>query len=158
MLRSDAEIADIKSLFDGYDVDILPILVLREKDDFLQSYKKQMEKTGHDPSQNPKSAFYVEPDTWLIRFDSIIDAYERGFGKVEVLTYNRDGIITDILARMGFHLPGADKSYFINQTATSGAGKAKRPSWLRRKLSKTFLGRLFRTAKAGILGTTLKKR
>jgi hypothetical protein len=59
---------------------------IRPKIDFLSSYKQQLQKSEYGCSSNPKSAFYVEEDTWLTDFEILIDAYTKVFGDVSVLS------------------------------------------------------------------------
>jgi hypothetical protein len=53
------------------------------------------------PSTYPESFNYVEPDTWVARFDDLIEAYSEAFGddNITVLSYE------DVLAEYGSSIP-----------------------------------------------------
>lgn len=81
------------------------VVVLREPADFLASYAAELAKRGIQPSPYRDSFAYVESDSWLVRYDELIDVYSRVLGpqNVRALAYEdhveRDGSIIPALAR-----------------------------------------------------------
>ncbi len=57
--------------------EIRVILVRRDPEAFLASYRATLARLGFDPSPYPESFAYVEADSWLVDYDSIVDAYRR---------------------------------------------------------------------------------
>ena len=91
LLRYADEIDRLSAILDAGNADVQVILYLRNKADFLRSYTNQLYKMkGRRPSQNRKSALYVEADTWLTDYDSLISTYQKGFGAGNVVVINYD--------------------------------------------------------------------
>jgi hypothetical protein len=83
-LRADDEIGRVYRMFEGRDVTIL--LTLREPGDFLASWARHLTRGKYELSDDPASFAYVARDSWLARYDDLIDAYGRFFGKHNILT------------------------------------------------------------------------
>ncbi len=153
LLRHDDEINRLRNILDADNTETTVILYLRDKDDFLRSYTSQLLKVrGRKPSNDFWSALYVERDTWLTDYDSLISAYQNGFGpnNVVVIDYDaemkeRGNIIPSFLDVLGMSpTESVDlSSYFLNTTAESSAiapqkGWSQRAKqawlkWLRRR-------------------------
>lgn len=101
-LRHDDELALLRELFAGCEVQV--VVARREPASFLRSYRAQLLGTGFDLSDDPTSYAYVEPDSWLLDHDTLIDGYRRCFGdaNVTVLDYEqmveRDGSVIPTFA------------------------------------------------------------
>lgn len=86
------------------------ILYLRNKRDFLNSYRIQLHKNpDRAPSKTYWSALYVEDDTWLIDYDALIELYSKNFGKENLVIFdydeevkNRGNVIPSFLEAIGF--------------------------------------------------------
>jgi hypothetical protein len=143
-IRHDNEIERLRTLLDIGKNEAKVVLYLRNKDDFMHSYTAEIHKVpGRKPSPDPSSALYVEPDTWLIDYDSLIATYQRGFGAGNVIVIDYDNemrnvgnIIPSFLKVLGV-APAEEldvTSYFLN---TTDPGRRRMPShgtkrWLER--------------------------
>lgn len=129
-IRFDDELECLRDLLAGRDVRV--VVCLRDKTDFLRSYREQLAATGFEPSDDAASFAYLRADSWLIDYDALLDGYRRGFGddNVHVVDYDEavrlDGSVIPALAE----LIGIDRSslppldpYFLNR-----AGMHLRPS------------------------------
>jgi hypothetical protein len=116
LLRTVAECQELRKLFPEDIVRFTIVLVIRPKDEFLNSLRKQVRRSEHGASSNPNSAFYVEDDTWVTDFETLIDAYRKVFGKVSVLSYKKDGVLKLILDEIGLNFGSVDKLYKKNKT------------------------------------------
>ena len=48
------------------------VMAFREKTAFLQSYAEQLEVMGYQSSDDPTSFAYVEPDSWLVDYATLV--------------------------------------------------------------------------------------
>jgi hypothetical protein len=153
LLRHDDEIDRLRTILDAFNAEVSVVLYLRNKEDFLQSYIRQLHKVAtRTEATDYWSALYVEPDTWLTDYESLISAYERGFGAKCVTTIDYDAemlrvgnIIPSFLNVLEIPSTAASEvdSYFLNQSggvATTSAisrwgrnVKAAWRAWTRRK-------------------------
>ena len=116
-------------------------MVLRERDEWLQSYTRQICKVpGRLPSRDPLSTMYVEKDTWLTDFDAIIRAYTAVFGGVTLIQYDTAHVLEDVLEAMDLDGSRAIHRYRLN--VSSAGGQASPWRRIARKLK---LGRLRRS-------------
>jgi hypothetical protein len=129
-LRHPDEIEALKEVFGGADVRI--ILYLREKQSFLRSYRAFLEEYNLRTRDDPRSFGYAEEDSWLLDYDALVEAYERGFGRrnVTVLKYEREiarhgGVVGSFLAAIGVQTHGAEVAE-PRLRAAEGAGVAAR--------------------------------
>jgi hypothetical protein len=141
LLRYEDEIERLKTILGPESADIQVILYLRNKADFLRSYMNQLLKTkGRKPAQDYRSALYVEQDTWLTDYDSLISTYQMGFGASNVVVIDYD----DVMKREGNVIPALLRvlgveasqemnaaSYFLNTTNKSAA-RAPKKRWPQR--------------------------
>ncbi|MBK1634665.1 hypothetical protein [Rhodovulum adriaticum] len=115
LLRSEDECRALRALFPDTVTRFRILLVLRDKQEFLASYTRQILRVkGRCPSDDPASALYVGPGTWLTDFDGLIAAYEAVFGPVEVLDYRREGMLPALFDRIGLDLPVDERHYAKN--------------------------------------------
>lgn len=101
------------------------VIYRRARADFLRSYREQLEATGFAVSDDPTSFAYVETDSWVADHESVVAAYQRGFGPdaVTVIDYDEvvacDGSVipsfTDLLGIPRRSLPSLE-SYFFNRS------------------------------------------
>ncbi|CAB4322883.1 unannotated protein [freshwater metagenome] len=68
-IRFPDEVDQLRELLTGYDLEF--IAARRNTDDFLRSYSKWMKLRSYEPSSDPHSRFYIEPDSWILDFDSL---------------------------------------------------------------------------------------
>jgi len=78
------------------------VAVLRDRMDYLQSYRRTMESLGFPPSSFPRSFAYVEDDSWLLDYDALLAPYRTvlGSAQVNVISYE------ETLRRYGSVIPG----------------------------------------------------
>jgi len=104
-IRSVDEVRHLQRLVgDGRDVRIL--LVLREPTAFLESWRAQLAKRGHNyGSQYSTGIGYTEPDSWLVDYPRLIDCYRQVFGEENVIVLSHEeemashGSVVPALAR-----------------------------------------------------------
>ncbi len=71
--RTVAEIERLKALFPlGHD--LIPVLCLRNKQEWRASFAEQLRKMGVPPSDDPKSCAYLKDDSWLLDHEALVDA------------------------------------------------------------------------------------
>lgn len=99
-LRADDEVRRVQRMFTDREVTVL--LTLREPAGFLASWGRHLSRSKYELSNNPKSFAYVAPDSWLARYDDLIDAYARVFGRDRVLTVDYE----QVTAEHGSVIPG----------------------------------------------------
>ncbi|MGD9671301.1 MAG: hypothetical protein AB7U75_20010 [Hyphomicrobiaceae bacterium] len=125
-LRTKQECERLKSLFTEQNIKFKILLVLRNKEDFLRSYKNQLLKDPRrTPSSNKKSGLYVESDTWLLDFDELQSAYESVFSDVVTIDYVEQGLLSKLLAEIGLQLDLDEQKYQLN----SSTGAARSGGW-----------------------------
>ncbi|CAM5217460.1 hypothetical protein [Alishewanella longhuensis] len=93
LLRFEDELVLLKDLLSPFGADIKVIVYLRNKQDFLASYRAQLKKkAGRQPATAKAfwSALYVEDDTWLTDYDSLISAYANAFGRENICIIDYD--------------------------------------------------------------------
>ena len=141
-LRTEEECRTLRYLFPA-DLGFKIVLVMREKEDWLRSYTRQLHKVpGRTPSTDKASALYVEPDTWLTDFEAIIEAYSSVFGEVTQVAYDKDHVLTRVTEAMGLSPADVSGQYRLN--ASEGpeiSGLRQIARWLK-------LGRLRRWIRA----------
>lgn len=128
LLRYPDEICRLKEILGTHSKKIKIILYLRNRKDFLESYRKQLRKVpGRVPSKEYSSALYVEDDTWLIDYDQLIEVYAASFGReaISVIDYDeqmrtRGNIIPSFIEQLNILLPKdteiALNTYNLNRT------------------------------------------
>lgn len=92
LLRFDDEIDRFRSIIEPTDREVVVVLVLRNKGDFLDSFRRQIIKhRDRELSDDPSSVRYVEPDSWLADYDAIEDIWSRSFpsAPVRVVDYDK---------------------------------------------------------------------
>lgn len=119
-LRHVEEVQALRSLFPA-ECRFTAILVLRDKQDFLASRRKQILKQRLPISEVNGSSTYVEADSWLVDYESIESVFSKIAGEVKVIDYDLalrtdNNIIPAFLATLGMRtIPGAVDPYFLNK-------------------------------------------
>jgi hypothetical protein len=103
-LRYPDEFARLLRLFGRPSDQFVVVLTLRNKADFLTSFRTQiLKKPGRVPLQDPASALYVEEDSWLVDYNALICAFRGVFCHVRVIDYDKatgcDGSVLPALLR-----------------------------------------------------------
>lgn len=109
LLRTPEELAELKNILGGSKYFVKVVCFLRDKSDFLKAYEKQIRKVpGRVPSTDPSSSLYVESDSWLADFDSLLASYARAFGEENIITIDYDrvtketgDILPEVLGKLG---------------------------------------------------------
>jgi hypothetical protein len=114
LIRTKDECERLASLFPS-GVTFTILVVIREKEDFLKSYKNQIVKDGWGISGNPNSAHYIEGDNWLLDFEILISSFEKHFGNIRVFQYKREGLISEMLDFLGISR-FSDSDPYLNQS------------------------------------------
>lgn len=123
LLRTDMEMSRLAQIFDPSANNINIICVLRNKADYLSAYRKQILKVPRrKPSDDPRSALYVEPDSWLIDYDKLLEAYRIAFGTQSVHVIDYDIEVT----KCGDVLPASLRALSIPESLLPKPGYAKR--------------------------------
>lgn len=125
-LRFDDELERLKYIFGPAANNIRIIICLRNKVDFLNSYRKQiLKRPNRYPSDNKKSVLYVEADTWLTDYDEIIRLYSNAFGDKSITIINYEEAISVYGNIIPAFLKAAEiealdwpdkRSYFLNKS------------------------------------------
>jgi hypothetical protein len=90
-IRHQDEINNLKSLFPN-NVEIIPILFLREKNEWLKSYISQFKKRGHEVSESHNSVLNTNPDSWVLRHDELIHILQANFANTIIIDYDENVI------------------------------------------------------------------
>jgi len=151
LLRHRDEIQKLATILGADYENIKIILYLRDKKDYLSSYRLQLQKKGRKPSTNYWSALYVEDDTWLIDYEQLITAYGDVFGlnNIVVIDYDkemksRSNIIPSFVETIGLECSIENErefqSYYRNAALSLASHKPKKATILRRLLKKLNIG------------------
>src|SRR5688572_25154818 len=103
LVRDTDEVHRLVQLLRPREVSV--VVVLREPAAFLGALADELHRAGLEPNADPESIAYIEPDSWLVRYDDLLDVYRTVLGpdRVTVLSYEenvqRDGSIIPALLR-----------------------------------------------------------
>lgn len=120
-LRKPEELYFLRSLFSYHPVSI--VLLTRNVEDFLRSYKKMMQRMGMHQSPGDRSFAYAESDSWLGRWEDLISVYRTVFPDVSIINYDREvascgSVLPGFLSAIGIDLIDAPdwNGYYLNKT------------------------------------------
>lgn len=68
---------------------------LRDPDDFLRSYRAEMDRLGEPASKYPSSHTYYGADTWLTQWDDMLATWRSVLGDANVRTVSYEGAMTE---------------------------------------------------------------
>jgi hypothetical protein len=114
-LRYEDEVTALVELLQPRQLQVA--VCLREQANWLASYRQSMKRAGDPPSPYPSSHRYVEPDTWLIRWDDMLDVWRAVLGHEHVVSFSYE----ESMARDDSTIPGV-----LEALAIDPAGL---PSW-----------------------------
>lgn len=86
-IRYKEEIYRLKSVFPE-EVNVIPIIFLRSKGEWLESFRRQMQKMGLKENENKQSCAYFGEDSWLLDHEVLIDLTHQCFGGCRVVEYD----------------------------------------------------------------------
>jgi hypothetical protein len=91
-LRYPDELEQLAEMMTGVGAEPLTfILYLRNKSDFLHSYANQIRKApGREPSDDPNSCLYIARNSWIVDYQTLIDAYAKRFGRQSMIVLDYD--------------------------------------------------------------------
>lgn len=112
-LRTTEEIELVKSCLPP-QTDISVFLVLRNQEDFLNSYREQITSSGHGPKNDPSSPYYCEPDSWLLDDETLVNSWKSVFPNIKILDYQRENMLKNLGRAMGFPEEILDKEIRLN--------------------------------------------
>jgi hypothetical protein len=123
LLRYDDEIERLREMLGG-DRRIEVVVFTREPGAFLASMARSMWVLQTRPSPDPDSDVYLEPDSWLVDYESRISLWERHADVVHALDYDTEvsaaGSVIPAIARL-LGLRDADTaSERVNSSASLG--------------------------------------
>ena len=89
-LRNPSELSALAELLSEHEVSI--VVTLRQRDEYLRSWAEHLMRDGFALSDNPDSFAYVQPDSWLADYDSLLTAYRNQFGQdsVHIVDYEAE--------------------------------------------------------------------
>ena len=89
-LRNPAELSALAKLLTTREVTV--VVTLRERSDYLRSWAEHLTRDGFTLSDDTNSFAYVQPDSWLADYDSLLAAYRNQFGQesVRVVDYEAE--------------------------------------------------------------------
>ena len=123
LLRSNAELGRLAEMFPPESTRI--VLCLRSPEGFLRSWKSHLEHDFFERSNDPASFAYVEPDTWLVDYDSLVGAYRRHYVAHGVTVVDYDTAMTE----HGSVIPALASTFFPKD--------ASLPDWETYRLNKS---------------------
>jgi hypothetical protein len=106
LLRTDTELARLAELFPPESTRIL--LCLRSPEGFLRSWKSHLEHDFFQRSTDPTSFAYVENDTWLVDYETLVNGYRHWFGADDVTVVDYDSA----MAAHGSVIPALTATFF----------------------------------------------
>ncbi|WP_281983413.1 hypothetical protein [Thalassorhabdomicrobium marinisediminis] len=118
LFRTRAEVARLKALFGNRVQRFSVVVVLRDRAEWLESYRNQTIKGNTRPSTDPRSAFYLEGDNWLTDFDTLIETYRAECDEVTVIDYDRNDVVGQLARAMGVDITFNSTAYRRNQAVT----------------------------------------
>lgn len=96
LLRYEDEIERVAAFFDGFALEV--VMYTRRPEDFLRAYLFTIRLLGSEPSDDPDSIHYVEPDSWLVDCSERLDIWGR-FAQVTHIDFD------EVVARDGSVIP-----------------------------------------------------
>ena len=112
LIRTQEEINQLTQLFLP-DWDIVPILVLREKNEWLTSFKKQFHHIKE--SNHPESQAYYKSDSWIFQHKVLVDLLRQNFKNPIILQYQKNMVHHFAKACHLSHIK--TKEYYLNKTS-----------------------------------------
>lgn len=104
---------------------VLIVVYLRNRVDFLRSYKGEMEKHGLSGSDCRDSVAYTNEDTWLLDYDERLTPFRERFGCDHVVSIDYDdaverevSVIPSFLRVLGLceHVTEEETRIFLNRS------------------------------------------
>ena len=89
LIRTQEEINLLTQLFLP-DWDIIPILVLRKKDEWLPSFKKQIQSSEYLPQNHPDTKLYYAPNSWVLQHEVLVKLLYQNFKNPIILQYQKN--------------------------------------------------------------------
>ena len=90
-LRFDDEFDRLANVFGDADIEI--VVFVRDRAEFLESYKATLHRDSIPLSRDPDSIAYVEPDSWLVDVGARIAMWRRRFGAERVTIFDYDALV-----------------------------------------------------------------
>ena len=109
MLRYPDEVERFAQFLGARDVRL--VVCLRDRAAFLESYRRQLLRTGSELSPYRSSHAYLEPDTWVTDWDAMLATWGSVFGAEAIRTLSYEEAMADygstipaVLDAWGFNL------------------------------------------------------
>lgn len=93
LLRYGPEIERLAEMFPAGQTTV--VVCLRRPADFLRSWRRHLDRDFFEFSNDPTSFAYLEPDSWLVAYDQLIEAYRDVFGPDSVVVVDYDAAMTE---------------------------------------------------------------
>jgi hypothetical protein len=100
LLRFPDEVERLVELLAPRQVEVA--VCLRNPEDFLRSYRAEMDRLGEPPSEFSSSHTYYGDDTWLTRWDEMLATWRSVVGEANVRAFSYE----DAMAAEGTTIPG----------------------------------------------------
>ncbi|MFA5883104.1 MAG: sulfotransferase [Acidimicrobiia bacterium] len=142
LLRHPDEVEALARVLAPRDVTVA--VCLRDPATFLKSYRDQLERMGQPPSRYPSSHAYVEPDSWLVRWDEMLAVWRSVIGADRVVAVGYEDAVDEhgstipgVLDALGVDLAGLPswEEYRDNPTSVPATAAPPRPRGARRVLA-----------------------
>ena len=89
-IRTKSELDELKELFPYY-CEIVPILVLREKNEWKRSWINFLRKNNNDLREdrfvNPSSPYFLSEESWFFNIEELVDQLVENFTRVVKIDY-----------------------------------------------------------------------
>ncbi len=84
-------------------------VVLRQKDEWLNSYRSQIVNSGLAPSRDKNSPYYCGRDSWLVDDEAIVELWKENFSNFSLIQYDSADVVSKLILSM--NLPVALEQY-----------------------------------------------
>jgi hypothetical protein len=102
LLRNVNEVDRLKNLFPT-TCKVTIVVVLRNKGDFIESYRRQILKfPGRNVSNDPRSSLYVAENNWVSDFDALLACYGKVFNEIVTIEYLKINVTVIFLNAVGW--------------------------------------------------------
>lgn len=90
-------------------------LVLRQPEDFLNSYTKQIIKSGHGVSREKASPYYCKSDSWLLDDNSIIALWKANFDHLDIIHYEDGNTVLQLCSTIDLPVSDSVETYYLKK-------------------------------------------
>ena len=142
-IRTQNEIDELKKLFPPF-IETHVVMVKRKKSDWWKSYCSEVAKWKDkipgpvDSSRN--SHAYLDPNGWLMDFETVEYLFQKNFDSFSTLEYDRNGMVGSLLCEIGISDGVIDEPWYNSKVTSSVSSVGLIRRIYRRYLSQTSIG------------------